>query len=281
MKLAKYLIRERFSFNLCIYSCERISRISVTLRKSMSRQKSSVSRRSLLKGGAGIGVGTLVGWVGSSILSPTVAQQSNDSTVAAEPTTNNADLTPETALQQLIDGNNRFVDRKRQNPHQTPARLIEVAKGQKPFAAILGCADSRVPTEVIFDQGLGDLFVVRVAGNIATTEEIASEEFGVLVLGAKVLLVLGHSRCGAVDAAMTGGEFPGMIGSLVHAIRPAVDDSEGQPGDRLENAIKANVKLQVRRLQVSSVISKLIEEGKLKLVGGFYNLDTGKVSLID
>lgn len=248
----------------------------------MSRQneKKSVSRRSLLKSGAGIGVGTLVGWVGSSALAPTLAQQPNNPVVAAEPASNNADLSPDAALQQLVDGNNRFVDRKRQNPNQTPARLTEVAQGQRPFAAILGCADSRVPTEVVFDQGLGDLFVVRVAGNIATTEEIASQEFGTLVLGAKVLLVLGHSRCGAVEAAITGGEFPGMIGSLVHAIRPAVDASEGQPGDRLENAIKANVKLQVRRLQVSSVISKLIEEGKLRLVGGFYNLDTGKVSLI-
>lgn len=253
----------------------------------MSRQngQSSVSRRSLLKSGAGIGVGTLVGWVGSSVSASTPAQQLNDSAVAAqpvaaEPNSNNADLTPDAALQSLMDGNNRFVERKRQNPHQTPARLIEVAKGQRPFAAVLGCADSRVPTEVIFDQGLGDIFVVRVAGNIATTEEIASQEFGTLVLGAKVLLVLGHSRCGAVEAAMKGGDFPGLIESLIQAIRPAVDISEGQPGDRLENAVKANVKLQVRRLQVSSVLSKLVDEGKLKLVGGYYDLDTGKVSLI-
>jgi carbonic anhydrase len=248
----------------------------------MSRQdgRTSASRRSLLKSGAGVGIGTLVGWVGSSTLTPTLAQQLSNSAVAAEPASNNADLTPDAALQQLVDGNNRFVDRKRQNPNQTPARLIEVAQGQRPFAAILGCADSRVPTEVIFDQGFGDIFVVRVAGNIATTEEIASQEFGTLVLGAKVLLVLGHSRCGAVDAAIKGGDFPGLIESLVQAIRPAVDSSEGQPGDRLENAVKANVKMQVKRLQVSSVLSKLVEEGKLKLVGGYYDLDTGKVSLI-
>ncbi len=198
---------------------------------SKQNRQSSVSRRFLLKSGAGIGVGTLVGWVGSSSLAPTLAQQLNGSAIAAEPASTNADLTPDAALQQLVDGNNRFVERKRQNPHQTPARLIEVAQGQRPFAAILGCSDSRVPTEVIFDQGFGDLFVVRVAGNIATTEEIASQEFGTLVLGAKVLLVLGHSRCGAVQAAIKGGDFPGLIESLVQSIRPAVDSSEGQPGD--------------------------------------------------
>jgi carbonic anhydrase len=240
----------------------------------MSRQSRqiSISRRSLLKSGVGvIGAGTVVGWVGNA-LTPTG--------VAAEPTATNPDLTPDQALQKLVDGNNRFVERRRLHPNQTPERLVEVAEGQRPFAAILGCADSRVPTEVIFDQGLGDIFVVRVAGNIATTEEVASQEFGTLVLGAKVLMVLGHAGCGAVKAAITGGEFPGLIGSLVQAISPAVDASAGQSGDRLENAIKANVLLQMRRLQVSPVISKLVEENKLTLVGGYYDLNTGKVSLI-
>jgi len=240
----------------------------------MSRQSRqiSISRRSLLKGSAGvIGAGTLVGWVGNA-LTPTG--------VAAEPTATNADLPPDQALQKLVDGNNRFVERRRMHPNQTLERLVEVAEGQRPFAAILGCADSRVPAEVIFDQGLGDIFVVRVAGNIATTEEIASQEFGTLVLGAKVLMVLGHTGCGAVKAAITGGEFPGLIGSLVQAISPAVDASAGQSGDRLENAIKANVLLQMRRLQVSPVISKLVEENKLTLVGGYYDLNTGKVNLI-
>lgn len=253
------------------------------LKERMSKQsgQSPVSRRFLLKSGAGVvGAGTLAGWVGSGAVTPTLTQPFDDAAIAAEPAVNNANLTPAQALQKLMDGNERFVAKKRQNPNQTLARLTEVAKGQKPFAAILGCADSRVPTEVVFDQGLGDIFVVRVAGNIATTEEIASHEFGTLVLGAKVLLVLGHTRCGAVEAAIAGGEFPGLISSLVHAIKPAVDDSEGKPGDRLENAIKSNVMLQVRRLKVSSVISKLIKEDKLKLVGGYYNLDTGKVSLI-
>jgi carbonic anhydrase len=199
--------------------------------------------------------------------------------VAAEPVDTEA-LTPDAALQKLLDGNARFVERKHQHPNQTFARLTEVAQAQYPFAAILSCADSRVSPEILFDQGIGDLFVVRVAGNISTTEDIGSEEFGTLVLGAKVLLVLGHERCGAVQAALKGGEFPGLIGSLVYAIKPAVDASEGQPGDRLENAIKANVRLQMQRLQLSPVIAKLVQEGKLKVVGGYYDLDTGQVSLI-
>jgi carbonic anhydrase len=205
--------------------------------------------------------------------------QLHPSAVAAEPVDTDV-ATPDEALQKLIAGNTRFVQRKRQNPNQTFARMTEVAKEQHPFAAILSCADSRVSPEILFDQGIGDLFVVRVAGNISTAEDIASEEFGTLVLGAKILLVLGHERCGAVKAALTGGEFPGLIDSLVYAIKPAVDASEGQPGDRLENAIKANVRLQVQRLEISPIIAKLVQEGKLKVVGGYYDLDTGKVSLI-
>lgn len=234
----------------------------------------SVSRRNLLKVGAGvIGTGALTSWLGAGALV-------DASGMAAEPpAVESKDLSPEQALQKLVEGNNRFVERKRQNPNQDFARLTEVAQDQRPFAAILGCADSRVAPEIVFDQGIGDLFVVRVAGNISSIEDIASEEFGTLVLGAKVLLVLGHERCGAVKAAIAGGEFPGLIGSLVHAIRPAVDAAQNQPGDLLENAIKTNVLFQAKRLQTSPVISKLVQQGKLKIAGGYYDLDTGKVSL--
>lgn len=179
-----------------------------------------------------------------------------------------------------MTGNQRFVNKKRENPNQTVARLTEVARGQKPFAAVLGCADSRFPTEIIFDQGLGDLFVCRVAGNVATPEEIGSLEFGTLVLGAKVIIVIGHKRCGAVDATIKGAQVPGQIGSLLAAIQPAVESSKNLPGDRLENATKANVLLQTERLKASPVISQLIKEGKLKVVGGYYDLDTGAVSMV-
>ncbi len=228
----------------------------------------NLSRRNSLKFVAGaIGTGILAARAGADLAAPEPAIAQNDST-------------PDAALQKLIDGNKRFVDRKRQNPNQDLPRLLEVAIAQKPFAAILGCADSRFPSEIIFDQGLGDLFVCRVAGNVATPEEIGSLEFGTLVLGAKVLVVIGHKRCGAVKAAIEGGELPGQIGSLTNAIKPAVESSKSQAGDKLENASKANVVLQANKLKASPVISKLIAENKLKVVGGYYDLDTGRVTIL-
>jgi carbonic anhydrase len=247
------------------------------------------SRRNLLQFGAGlIGTGSLTAWLGSGALAQVVehraAQAKQDQRVAAAPGNSHplkkSELTPDQALTQLMEGNRRFVARKRLNPHQDGARLTEVAAGQAPFAAILGCADSRVVPEIAFDQGIGDLFVVRVAGNIAITEDIASEEYAVGVLGTPLLMVLGHERCGAVAAALEGGELPGVIESLVFAIRPAVQSSQGEAGDRLTNAVKANVRLQVQRLQNSSVIASAIKAGKLKIVGAYYDLDTGKISLV-
>ncbi|MEG4963105.1 MULTISPECIES: carbonic anhydrase [unclassified Microcoleus] len=228
----------------------------------------NLSRRNSLKFVAGaIGTGILAARAGADLAAP-------------EPVIAQNDLTPDAALKQLIDGNKRFVESKRQNPHQDFGRLTEVAKTQKPFAAILGCADSRFPSEIIFDQGLGDLFVCRVAGNVVSSEEMGSLEFGTLVLGAKVLVVVGHKRCGAVDATIKGAQVPGQIGSLLDAIKPAVESSKDQAGDRLENAVKANVILQAKRLKASPVISKLIAENKLKVVGGYYDLDTGKVTIL-
>ncbi len=189
-------------------------------------------------------------------------------------------MSPDEVLAVLMEGNKRFVEQKRKNPSQDLIRVEELAEGQAPFACILGCSDSRVAPEIIFDKGLGHLFVVRDAGNVATPEEIATLEYGTFVLGAKVLMVMGHQNCGAVQAAIKGGPFPGSIGSLVYAIHPAVEKSSGQAGDRVENAVKANVLLQKERVKSSPVISKLIKEGKLKVVGAYYNLETGEVTLI-
>jgi carbonic anhydrase len=189
-------------------------------------------------------------------------------------------ITPDEALRKLMDGNKRFVAQKRKSPNQDVVRLNEVAKGQKPYAAILGCADSRVPSELVFDQGLGDLFVCRVAGNIAIAEEIGSLEFGAAVLGTKVIMVMGHERCGAVDATMKGASVPGQIGSLLDAIRPSLAKAKGLPGDPLENACKANITYQVEQLKKSPVLTDLITAGKLKIVGGYYDLDNGTVSLV-
>lgn len=228
----------------------------------------NLSRRNSLKFVAGaIGTGILAARAGADLAAP-------------EPAIAQSDMTPDAALQNLMEGNKRFVDKKRLSPNQDLPRLLEVAIAQKPFAAILGCADSRFPSEIIFDQGLGDLFVCRVAGNVATPEEIGSLEFGTLVLGAKVLVVVGHKRCGAVDATIKGAQVPGQIGSLLEAIKPAVESSKDQAGDKLENASKANVVLQANRLKASPVISKLIEENKLKVVGGYYDLDTGRVTIL-
>ncbi len=150
-----------------------------------------------------------------------------------------------------------------------------VAK-QEPFAAILSCADSRVPVELVFDQTIGHLFVARVAGNIVTPEIIASLEYGVAVLGAKALLVLGHSNCGAVKAAMKAEAVPGQISTLYAHIRPAVEQS----GGNVEKAIEANAKIQAELLRTSStVIRDAVKANKLKVESGVYDLATGKVTL--
>ena len=228
----------------------------------------NLSRRNSLKFVAGaIGTGIVAARAGAELAAP-------------EPAIADNNILPAVALQMLIAGNARFVSRLRQDPNQDLARVTEVAETQKPFACILGCADSRFPAEIIFDRGIGDLFVCRVAGNVCTPEEKGSLEFGTLVLGAKVLMVVGHENCGAVKAAITGGELPGQIGSLTQAIKPAVESSKNQPGDKVVNAVKQNIKLQASRLKDSPVISGLIQEGKLLVFGGYYDLDTAAVEVI-
>ncbi|MBL1210182.1 carbonic anhydrase [Geminocystis sp. GBBB08] len=192
----------------------------------------------------------------------------------------NTDLNPEKALQLLLEGNQRFINNKPINVNRSLTRIQEVAKGQKPFAILLSCADSRVPVEILFDRGFGDIFVVRNAGNIVTAEEAGSIEFGSLVLGAKVILVLGHGSCGAVKAAVDGNPVPGSIQSVLDSIKPALDTLKPEDKKDLSTAIKANVKRQVENLKKSSIITQLINENKLKIVGGYYDLNTAKVSLI-
>lgn len=227
------------------------------------------NRRSLIKYGGGfIGTSLLATIMGNNLINPPIAEAQNK------------EITPDQALEKLVAGNDRFVNQKRTKRNQDQNRLTEVAQGQEPFAAILGCADSRVPVEIVFDQGLGDLFVCRVAGNIATPEEIGSLEFGTLVLGAKVLIVMGHERCGAVKAAIKGGELPGQIDSLIKSIDIGTVTSKSDDLTSLEKAAKANVSHQVKVLKKSPVLSDLIAKGQLKIVGSYYDLDTGKVSLV-
>ncbi|NJL21744.1 MAG: hypothetical protein HC895_14520 [Leptolyngbyaceae cyanobacterium SM1_3_5] len=139
------------------------------------------------------------------------------------------EMSADDALQKLMAGNQRFIYERSKSPNQTLSRLDEIMREQKPFATILGCSDSRVPIEVIFDQGLGDLFVIRVAGNIVTPTELASVEYGASVLKTRILFVLGHKNCGAVSATLKGGNLLGQMNMLIDSIQPAVDRSTQQP----------------------------------------------------
>jgi carbonic anhydrase len=188
-----------------------------------------------------------------------------------------SDLSPDAALRQLVAGNQRFAANQPTSIEHDLAILKEhtVAK-QEPFAALLSCADSRVPVELIFDQTIGHIFVTRVAGNIVTPEIIGSLEYGVAVLGVKILLVLGHSNCGAIKAAMKADTVPGQISTLYASLRQAVEQS----GGNMDKAIEANAKIQADRLRSSStVVRDAVKAGKLKVEAGLYDLSTGKVTL--
>ncbi len=192
-----------------------------------------------------------------------------------------------TALTMLRDGNARFVGGKPNYPHQSAARRTELAeKGQKPFATVLSCSDSRVPVELLFDQGLGDLFVVRVAGNVADTDEIGTIEYSVEHLGAPLLVVMGHTKCGAVTAVTEGGKLPGSIPKLVDNIqKPAKQVKVSNPGKNakeiLPQVIEANVWQSIDDLLTKSkIVHELAKSGKLKVVGALYDLDSGEVSFL-
>lgn len=185
------------------------------------------------------------------------------------------------AQQNLLEGNKRYVDAKPAHNGQAAERRIEISKGQHPFAIVVSCSDSRVPPEIIFDQGLGNLFVIRLAGNILNDEAIGSIEYAVEHLGVKYVMVLGHERCGAVEATVKGGEAPGHIGSLIRAIQPAVDNVKGQPGDILENAVRTNISMIVHQLKSSApILKENTEKGSLMVVGARYDLDDGSVAII-
>jgi carbonic anhydrase len=192
-------------------------------------------------------------------------------------------VAPAEAVSKLKEGNGRYTTGNLQHPGQTTERRAELAKDQHPFAVILSCSDSRVPPEIVFDQGLGDLFVVRVAGNVIDDHGLGSIEYAVDHLGARLIVVLGHQSCGAVKAAKetiaAKGKAPGHIQSLVTAIKPVV---EATAKDDLETTVKANVKHVVQALRSSTPILKAkVDSGEVQVIGGYYSLDTGAVSLLD
>ena len=187
-------------------------------------------------------------------------------------------MTPDAALAELMAGNKRFTSGGLTGHEKDLVILRQHTEAkQEPFAAVLSCADSRVPIELAFDQTIGHIFVTRVAGNVITPEIIASLEYGAAVLGTEVILVLGHSGCGAVQATIQGKSVPGQISALFPHIQPAID----QAGPNLEAATKANARIQAKLLsEASTVIAGLIKEGKLKVVAGYYDLATGVVALV-
>jgi carbonic anhydrase len=213
--------------------------------------------------------GTALGLVGASASMEFTAGRATAQTI----------LSPEAALQALMDGNRRFTSGRLTAFEEDLAILKQnTIEKQEPFAAVLSCADSRVPVELIFDQTIGHIFVTRIAGNIATSEIIASLEYGLAVLGTKVIVVMGHGGCGAVKATIQAKEVPGQISALYPHIQPAV----GQSGPNVDAAIKANAKIQAALLRESStVILGLMKEGRLKVVAAYYDLATGSVTLLE
>jgi carbonic anhydrase len=189
--------------------------------------------------------------------------------------------TSKEAIKRLQEGNERFVRGELVRPNQGIDRRLEVLKGQTPFAAILGCSDSRVPLKIIFDQGFGDLFVVRVAGNVLDNVVSASIEYAAVHLHVPLVVVLGHQNCGAVQAAVKGGSERGHIPALLDALKPAVEKGRIEPGDDLvEKAVRANVTLTAAALRESSLLSGLVKEGRLEVAGAYYSLETGKVEFL-
>ena len=191
-------------------------------------------------------------------------------------------VSPADALTRLKAGNQRFIAGKLDHPRQTAGRRTELANSQGPFAIVLGCADSRTPPELVFDQGLGDVFVVRVAGNVLNDETVGSIEYAVDHLGAQLIVVLGHERCGAVKAARetiaAKAEAPGHIQSLVKAIAPAVEATAGADAEATAKANELHVAKKLR--ESAPILKEMVEKGTLSVVAAHYDLDTGAVEFL-
>jgi carbonic anhydrase len=229
---------------------------------------SKSSRRTFLVASAGLGLSTIVG-LSACQTSQTIVASSNNGNI-----------------QTLLDGNLRFQNGKQQWPNQTNTRRQDVASKQSPFAIVLGCVDSHVPPELVFDQGLGDLFTIRTAGHVLDRAALGSIEFGVVELGISLLVVLGHQKCGAVTAAIDAidkqEEVHGDIDYLVRQIEPSIQEASGTGNERIENVVRKHIQKTVRDLSdesTSTILSQAVKDGKLTIVGCRYDLGTGAVSL--
>ena len=189
---------------------------------------------------------------------------------------------PRIGLKKLMGGNKRFVEGKSIKPRQDAVTIKKLENGQEPFATIVGCSDSRVPNEMIFDQGLGDLFIIRTAGQVSAAASYGSMEFAVLKLKTKLLVVLGHTECGAVAAAVQRPKnVPGHIVTLINEIKPSVAKSAHLPGDPVNNAVRQNVIDQVNNLRdLEPILHEKYISGEIVIVGAVYDIHTGKVEFL-
>lgn len=187
--------------------------------------------------------------------------------------------TPDQALQRLREGNRRFVENKTVHPRQDPMRRAEIAQAQEPYAVVVGCSDSRVPPEIIFDQGLGDLFVIREAGNAMDELSVGNVEYAVERFDVKVVMVLGHAQCSAVRAAVEGNAVHPYLNRLLSIIEPSVETARPMPGNLLDNAIRENVRRAAQRLAIQESLEMRLRAGRLNLVGAYYDLDSGRVEI--
>jgi len=255
----------RFCSSNCNRSCNGLTRQDVSPIAAESAMSKGLSRRCFLRTTVATTTGSLVG-LGATFAAPRTALMQTT-------------LSPEAALKELMDGNQRYVTgNMTAHEHDLEVLHAKAAEKQQPFAAVLSCADSRVPVELVFDQTIGHVFVCRIAGNVTTPEIIASLEYGAAVLGTRAILVLGHSNCGAVAATIKGDAVPGQISALYPHIRLAVD----QAGPKLEATTKANAKIHAALLrEASPVIASLLKDNKIMVVAGYYDVNKGSVMLLD
>lgn len=243
----------------------------------------TLSRRAWLCG-AGVGAAAALAGCGApkSTIDTTTVTVSGPGVATESPNPTITD--PDEALKLLAQGNQRFVDARMRHPDQDPQHRLRLAQNQHPFAVILTCSDSRLSPEVVFDQGLGDLFVVRVAGNIVDAALLGSIEYAVGHLHTPLVMVMGHQSCGAVSATLDSlqhhTEPHGGIAALVKAITPAVAVAEQRPGDLLDNTIRANAEQSRDEIVKSPELEEPLDSGALKVVTAYYSLDTGTASVL-
>lgn len=190
-------------------------------------------------------------------------------------------VSAEDAMRHLIEGNWRFMNGIAMGPNRTGARRRELVRGQRPLAAILGCSDSRVPPELVFDLGLGELFVVRTTGNIPDESALGSLEYAAGHLGVKLAVVLGHTGCATVGAVVQGNRSEGHLEHILNAIRPSVERTKKDPGEGYLNCITANIVDAVKAVSASvPMLAELVRRGELKVSGALYHLDSGEVDFL-